>query len=82
MATIHDLNKSLSEMDDSEALKLVLKRRNSRRIPKESNKPKKKPAAKSKAKRKPTAKKKPDLKAYFKRLTPDQQKAFLRDLLI
>ena len=65
-------------MDDKEALALVMKRRHSRRIPKESNK--KKTKKRVAAKKKP-AKKKLDLKAYFAKLTPDQQKKFLSELL-
>jgi hypothetical protein len=41
MATIHDLNTSISDLSDEDALSLIIERRESRFVPKKSSKPKK-----------------------------------------
>lgn len=75
MATISDLKKSISEMDDEEALQLIMYIRSERR------KPKGKFAMKKAASKAPKQKKAPDLNALLSVLTPEQLKQLAEDLL-
>ena len=75
MATIHDLRKSISKMDDSEAFDLIKKRRANRRVAKASNKVAVKKAV---AKRKAKAKASP--KSLLSMLTPEQKAALISEL--
>lgn len=76
MATIEDLNKSISLMENDEALSLVLKCRNSRRVRKVV---KQKGKTTSASKPEPV-KKKVDVMDLFKQLSLEQKLEFLKEM--
>ena len=73
MATIDDLAKSITEMDDKEAFDLIKKRRFSRRVQKAANKT----AVKKAVAKKP---KKINVAAAMSLLSPEQKARLIKEL--
>lgn len=83
MATIDDLNKSITEMSQEELLAKIRELRQSRRTLKDDTKSAKKVAARGGAPAKPRAKQPPkevDMKSLFASMTPEQRLKMLEEL--